>query len=114
MIRKAISEMAVAGAADPGDSLLGALSRVLTYEILPEDLRHITLQPHKAGGKITKASVTLSDPDMGETTGTMTQRDVQNLGMSLEDVIMRLEAMGARLVKFRPSTGLPPSARWAR
>jgi hypothetical protein len=99
IIRQTINEMAPAGSADP---LLTVLSKVLTYEVGPQDVKYITFQPHMSGGVVTKINVTHRDPDMGDTESMILPVDVRDLGMSLDDLAGRLGEMGAKSQVRRP------------
>ena len=70
--------------------------------VTPGEVKYITIQPRRTGGKITKISLEHRDPDSGVSYSSMNDRDLEGTGMTLDDAFEKLVKMGAKSQARRP------------
>ena len=83
--------------------VLKALAGAATYQIRPNDIRELTYQPTRRGGKIVGITIEDHTRELGNFQGYIDERRAQQWGgVSLEEVIQVLDDNGARRRARRP------------
>jgi hypothetical protein len=90
---------------DPDPEAREVIGHALTMEYIPlEDVRYITYQVRRKGGKLSNINIEYSNPNYGGTDYANIQaRDADSIGMTLDDIESVLVKHGAKGRKRRKS-----------